>query len=72
MTHLVSSLQMLRRDQLAHAVEGVLQQMEEDQARLRPGGSLVSTRCKPEWCMPCSAQAARDMCPAFGMAVVGW
>ena len=37
-----SPVQMLRREQLACAVEGALQQMEEDHARQRRSGSLVS------------------------------
>ena len=52
-------MQMLRREQLARAVEGALQQMEEEQAGQRRSGSLVSmhSQCKgryPElgWLFP--------------------
>ena len=42
----LSSLQMLRREQLARAVENVLQQIEEEQAGQRHSRSLVRTQCR--------------------------
>jgi len=40
-------MQMLPREQLARAVEGALQQMEEDETGQRHSKSLVSTHLQP-------------------------
>ena len=66
--------QMLRREQLARAVEGALQQMEEDQAGQRRSGSLVSMHSQrkgqcPElgWLLPFNTALASQITSMIGV-----